>query len=413
MNQYESNAIGKQLEDAGFEVVHSLEPADIYIVNTCAVTNEAEKKSRGVIAKIKKISNIADIYICGCSSQNDHSKFENYQNIKAIYGTSSKLNIAKHIIENNLKSVIVDCNISSTFQDMGIAKGDRTRVVIKIQEGCNNFCSYCLIPYLRGRERSRTLDSIVKELDIHTKSCKEVVFTGINLSNYGKEFNNNTTLLTIAQLMKEKYPQTRFRFSSLEQDIISEEFLTILSKCENFAPHFHLSLQSGCDKTLKFMNRKYTTDDFYNKITLIRKHFNNPAITTDVIVGFPTETEEDFEQTYSFVKKCAFAKTHIFPYSKRTGTLASKMKNVATNVKERAKKLGELDNILHKNYIISCQNKDYTAIVEVENEEFYEAHTENYIKCYIDKNIPLKQNQEIRIQILQPYKDGALVKIIN
>lgn len=413
VNQYESNAIGRELEDAGFLVSHGLESADIYVINTCAVTNEAEKKSRGIVAKIKKLTENAPIYICGCSSQNDPNKFTVYPNVKAVYGTSSKQNIAKHIIENNLNEIVVYNDISKNYQDQNLSKGDRTRVVIKIQEGCNNFCSYCLIPYLRGRERSRSMESIIKELDIQTKHCKEVIFTGINLSNYGKEFNNGTSLASVAELMSMRYPFVRFRFSSLEQDVITDDFLKVLKNAKNFAPHFHLSLQSGCDNTLKFMNRKYKSSEYYHKIELIRKYFDNPAITTDVIVGFPTETDQDFIDTYNFVKNCAFAKMHIFPYSKRSGTVAAKMKNIATNVKERVKALSELDKSMHLNYVISCQNKEYTAIVETCSDEYFEAHTENYIKCYIEKQENLEQNQEIKVKILKPFKDGATCKIMK
>ena len=418
VNQYESNAIAKELEDNNFDVIHDIsENSNAYIINTCAVTNEGEKKSRGMIAEIKKVSPNAPIYICGCSSQNDPSKFEKYPGVRAIYGTSSKQDLAKIIIKdfkNDFKNNIIQQSniISTTYQDEYTSKGDRTRVVMKIQEGCNNFCSYCLIPYLRGRERSRTIESIKNELDIQGITAKEVVFTGINLSHYGLDLKEKATLKDIAILMR-NYKHIRFRFSSLEQDIITEDFLNILKETPNFAPHFHLSLQSGCDRTLKFMNRKYLSNEYYNKVELIRKTFKNPAITTDIIVGFPTETEEDFINSYNFAKKCRFAKMHIFPYSVRSGTVASKMKNIATNVKERVEKLSNLDKLMQEEYITNLIGNEYEIIIETLDNNYYTGHTENFIKCYIENKSNLKQNEIYKVKIISFFKDGAIAEIIN
>ena len=411
VNQYESNAIGKELEDNDFAVVYELcEDADAFVLNTCAVTNEAEKKSRGMIAKIRKLSS-APIYICGCSSQNNPERFKNYSNIKAIYGTSSKQELVKLILENT-DDCIIHSEISSVYEDSYFSKGDRTRVVMKIQEGCNNFCSYCLIPYLRGRERSRNLESIKKEIQMHSKTAKEIVFTGINLSHYGHDLTPKLSLINIVQLMQE-FQTIRFRFSSLEQDIITDEFLTILKQSNNFAPHFHLSLQSGCDNTLKSMNRKYLSNEYFRKVELIRKYFESPAITTDIIVGFPTETEEDFEDSYNFAKKCKFAKIHAFPYSLRSGTVAERFKNVATNVKERATKLGALDKQLQKEYIDSQVGKVFTIITETQDDgEIYVGHTENFIKCYVKSPEPLKLNEVYKVKIEKFYKDGAIASIV-
>lgn len=416
VNQYESNAIGKELEDNGFLVFHELiENADAYIINTCAVTNEAEKKSRGIIAKIKKVSINKPIYVCGCSSQHNPDKFSSYENIRLIYGTSAKQNIAKQIIndfETNFSMpLITNSQISQIYEESYLSKGDRTRIVMKIQEGCNNFCSYCLIPYLRGRERSRDFESVKKEIAFHSKTAKEIVFTGINLSHYGYDLNPKLSLADIAKFMK-NYPNIRFRFSSLEQDIITKSFLDILKDTPNFAPHFHLSLQSGCDRTLKSMNRKYLTNDYYEKLILIRECFKDPAITTDIIVGFPTETEEDFYDTYEFAKKCKFAKIHAFPYSLRSGTLAEKLKNVATNVKERATKLGELDKELQKEYIENQIGNIFTIITETETDNSYVGHTENFIKCYVKSDTKLELNQTYKVKIEKFYKDGAIASIV-
>ena len=414
VNQYEGNAIKKELEDNGCEVSNELiENADAYVLVTCAVTNEAEKKSRGMIAKIKKVSNNAPIYVCGCSSQNNPDKFKTYSNIKAIYGTSSKQDLAKIIMQDfsaPSDDISINTEISSVYEDKYFSKGDRTRVVMKIQEGCNNFCSYCLIPYLRGRERSRELESIKKEIELHSKTAKEIVFTGINLSHYGVDLNPKLSLADIAILMQ-NYPNIRFRFSSLEQDIITDKFLSVLKNTSNFAPHFHLSLQSGCDNTLKSMNRKYLSNEYFSKLVLIRKYFSDPAITTDIIVGFPIETEEDFISSYNFAKKCKFAKIHAFPYSLRSGTLAERLKNVATNVKERATKLGELDKQLQKEYIENQIGKVFTIITETFNEGTYIGHTENFIKCYVSAK-QLELNQTYKVKIEKFYKDGAIASII-
>jgi len=413
VNQYESGQIAKKLEENNIEVFHELKEADAYVINTCAVTNEAEKKSRGIVAKIRKVSKTAPLYIAGCSSQNDYTKFERFDNVKLIIGTSNKPSIADKIISdfNNQSELLINTEINTLYKEENFSQSDRTRAVIKIQEGCNNFCSYCLIPYLRGRERSRNLDSIINELNELNGKINEVIFTGINLSNWGIDFNNNFSLKNIAILMR-NYPQIRFRFSSLEQNIISEDFLQVLKQTKNFAPHFHLSLQSGADKTLKFMNRKYTSSEFYKKVQLIRKYFDNPAITTDIIVGFPTETEEDFKECYNFAKKCKFAKIHIFPYSVRSGTVASKLKNVAINVKDRVQRLSNLDKEMFVSYINSCKNKNFTVIIERFNNGYYEGHTENYIKCYITPVNKLNQNQIVNVKIKSAYLDGAIAEII-
>ncbi len=414
VNQYESNSLAKVLEEAGCEVVFSLEKADYYILNTCAVTKEAERKSRNMLSKIQKENPNAKIFVCGCSSQNDPTKFAK-TNVLAVYGTSKKFELADKIlncIDGEDLACQINTEISKAYEDNYLAHGERTRAVMKIQDGCNNFCSYCLIPYVRGRERSRSLESVKNEVELQAKTSKEIVFTGINLSAYGKDLGGGIGLKDIAILMQ-NYPGVRFRFSSLEQDIITEEFLKMLAATKNFCPHFHLSLQSGCDNTLKAMNRHYNSAEYYKKIELINKYFDHPAITTDVIVGFANETEDDFEKTYEFCKKCKFAKMHIFPYSVRSGTVAAKMKNIATNVKERVAKLSALDKQMQQEYILGSKEKTYTVIVEVKEGKYYTGHTENYIKCYFESQKKLASNQIVRVQIQDFYMDGALAKVIS
>ncbi len=410
VNQYESSSIAKALEDNGFIVHQSLENADAFVLNTCAVTNEAERKSRGMIAKIRKLNETAPIFVCGCSSQHNPDIFKKYSGVKAIYGTSNKFELVDLIKSKLNVEAIEKTDISNNFQDNYTAKSERTRAVIKIQEGCNNFCSYCLIPYLRGRERSRDIESVRKEVEFQAKTSKEIVFTGINLSAYGKEFG--LSLKDIALLMQ-NYKNVRFQFSSLEQNIITDDLLEVLSKTENFCPHFHLSLQSGCDKTLKAMNRKYLAKDYYKKVELIRKYFKNPSITTDIIVGFPTETEEDFEESYNFAKKCRFSKIHVFPFSLRSGTMAEKLVNVATNVKERVKKLSDLDKQMFEEYILSNIGQIHSVIIEERQENHYVGHTENYIKCYINPSKKLDQNDLVKVKIDKFYKDGAIASIVS
>lgn len=417
VNQYESESIGNVLMKNKIDVSFELTDADAFVLNTCAVTNEAERKSRGIVSKIRKINQTAPVFVCGCSSQNCPEKFSKFENVLSVYGTSSKTKIANDILDfftkkKNQQSV--SNTISKTFEEMEEANGKRTRTVIKIQEGCNNFCSYCLIPYLRGRERSRDFESVKKEIENQAKNSKEITFTGINLSSYGEDLTPKRSLEDVAIFMK-NFPQTRFKFSSLEQNIITEQFIKTLSEIPNFAPHFHLSLQNGADKTLKAMNRKYSSSEFLEKVKIIRKHFPLSAITTDVIVGFPTETEEDANENLAFCKKCEFAKMHIFPFSCRSGTAASHMKNITTNVKERIEKLSELDKKMHENYIRKCQNCVFDLIVEQKKDgcDFYEGHTENYIKCYIKSDKELKPNTLLKVKILKPFKDGALSKIAN
>ena len=415
VNQYESESMADKLINAGIDVSFELCQADAYIINTCAVTNEAERKSRGIIAKVKKVNPDAPVYICGCSSQHNPDRFKSFDKVQVIYGTSSKDELIDFIIDSNKKDTekvceqIVKNDISEDYQDNYKAKGNRTRTVIKIQDGCNNFCSYCLIPYVRGRERSRDILSVEEEVKNQTKFSKEIVFTGINLSAYGKDFNDGTSLAKIAILMR-KYPETRFKFSSLEQNIINDEFLQVLKNTPNFAPHFHLSLQSGCDKTLKNMNRKYSSSEFLTKVEMIRKYFPLASITTDIIVGFPTETEEDFEKCYQFAKICKFAKIHIFPYSSRSGTVASKMKNIATNVKERVERLSGLDKQMQREYINLCRDNVFDLIVERKDKDsgLFEGHTENYLKCYVESKDEIKSNTLLKVKIKQPFSDGCI-----
>lgn len=371
VNKYESDSLLNIFKQKGWEVSDILEKADVYVINTCAVTSEAEKKSRQMIARCKKLNPDAKIYICGCAAQNNPSQF--LGKAELIKGVAGKNKIAL------LSSGVQIDDVPKQYQQEEFALQSRTRAYIKVQDGCNNFCSYCIIPYLRGRSRSRDLNSILEEVKSLDDSIKEIVLTGINLSDF--RIDGKFGLLPLLQELDKL--NLRMRLSSMEEVIADEEFIKGLSKLKNFCPHFHLSLQSGCDSVLKRMNRRYTTCEFEKTCRLIRKYFPSASITTDVIVGFPEESEEEFDQTQQFIKKIAFAGLHIFPYSHREGTVASRKKDLDFSVKKmRADKLKKLDEKLRCDFI--KQNKFGRVLIEeVVNGKSY-GFTENYIKCEID-----------------------------
>ncbi|MBQ8468708.1 MAG: MiaB/RimO family radical SAM methylthiotransferase [Clostridia bacterium] len=421
VNQYESDTIAGLLSASGFSVDFGLVPADIYCVNTCAVTNEGERKSRNVITKLLKLNPEAEIYVSGCASENNKEHFTKISNVKYVIGTQNKNRIAAAVCKDNgVKLVNSSEHISN-----------RTRGVLKCQDGCNNFCTYCLIPYVRGREVSRPLSELERELQTMVNSgVHEVVLAGINLSAYGNDFKDGTSLVSVAKLinsinqkiakLSEKSSKNaqnllRYRFSSLEVGIITEDFLNYLKTDEAFCPHFHLSMQSGSNKTLKAMNRHYKKEEFLAKVELIRKYFPFAAITTDVIVGFPTETEEDFNETFDTCKKANFFEMHVFPYSSREGTVAAKLKNVATNVKDRVWKLKNMSTENHDKFIKQniTENPVQKVIVETTNGDYYTAHTANYIKCYIPKlkSQNLSNNSIVDVKLEKLYLDGALVSL--
>lgn len=399
VNQYEADRIAAILVNSGFNVTFGLTPADIYVLNTCAVTNEGERKSRNMVTKLLKLNANASVYVCGCAAQNNSQNFTKIANVKMVIGTANKDKIAYQICADNN----VTCNYTTS------QLSNRTRGVLKCQDGCNNFCSYCIIPYLRGREVSRPLTELIAELDqMQKQGIKEVVLTGINLSSYGKDLQG-VEFVDLAKMFSGR--PIRYRFSSLEVNVVTEPLLKYLSTQPNFCDHFHLSMQSGCDHTLKKMNRHYTSQDYLNRVSLIRKYFPNAGITTDVIVGFPTEEESHFNETYNTCKKANFAEMHIFVYSKRAGTVAEKFKNVATNVKERANKLAELNEKNHTRFIKSNKGKIFSVIVENKKGEYFTGHTPNYIMCYFKGNY--NSNDIVNIKIEKPYLDGALATVVK
>ena len=407
VNQVESEMLGEELEKHGYTVSMGLSPSDIYIINTCAVTNEAERKSRNIIAKILKLNNNPNIYVCGCSSENKPDSFKKGDYVKKVIGTKNKLELVNSIITDDKSSPKSNYELDKFASRVTT----RTRADLWVQNGCNNFCTYCLIPYLRGREVSFPLDEVKQELERLCPLAKEIVITGINLSAYGKDVEGSDGLIEVARLFRGK--ENRFRFSSLEVNVITDKFLKELATFDNFCNQFHLSLQSGSNNTLKSMNRHYTKEEYLEKVNLIRKYFPNAGITTDIIIGFPTETEDDFEESLEFVNQVKFSEMHIFPYSKRNGTVAEKFKNIATNVAERVSKMTKIAIFNKEQFIKNNIGKVHQVVIENQKNGYYLAHTKNYILCYIKSDKPLESNSYEFVKILECYEDGAIAKIVK
>ena len=403
VNQYEIDGILNSLKGK-YQTTTELEPADLYIVNTCAVTQEAEKKSRQILAKIEKLNPDAKIYICGCAAQNDPQQFLTKKQVQYVIGTYGKGKL-KDNFDKTGNGVV---SIPKTYEDDLTATNVRTRGYIKVQDGCNNYCAYCLIPYLRGRSRSRSLESVLAEAHQLSKTCKEIVITGINISDY--RINGN---LGLNQLMKAlgEVP-ARIRLGSLEVNIINEQLLQTLKEMPNFCPSFHLSLQSGSDKVLWEMNRHYTTKEYLNKVNLVRKYFDNPAITTDLIVGYPTETQKDFEYTLAFLKSVGFSSVHYFAYSSRKGTKAGALPQInGTIIKEREEKLRPVVAEMSAEYLNKFIAHPLDVLVEEQKGQFSEGFSQNYIRCYIDGEI--KPNQIVKVMPVSIFKNGLLCKVIG
>ena len=380
VNQYELDSIQNSIQGE-YEIVPPLSFADVYVLNTCAVTSEAEKKSRQYISKILKLNKNAEIYVYGCAAQNNPEQFLKFPQVKAVYGNSKKGGFKQNIDkEGNFV-----CPLPTEYEDDLLSTNVRTRGYIKIQDGCNSFCSYCLIPFVRGRSRSRALASIVSEAETLSKTCNEIVVTGINVSDY--RIDGNLALPQVFAALS--HLKARVRLSSFEVNIITKEFLEVLSSMPNFCPHFHLSLQSGCDKVLKDMNRHYTTKEFLDKTQLIRQYFPNACLTTDLIVGYPTESEEDFDKTLAFLKEVGFAGVHYFAYSSRSGTRASLLPQINGEIiKKREAKLKVVTQTLKENYLKQNLENDMEILIEESKNGISEGFSRNYIRCYVDGIYP-------------------------
>ncbi len=404
VNKNESNYLAYLLSLNGYLVTDQLQKADYYIVNSCAVTNLGERKSRQVISKILKLNKAAHIIICGCASENNAKQFEEKKNVLKVIGTKNKVSIVDYILEIDNKSK-VDNHFANIIESSQQQKPylSNTRAFLKIQDGCNRFCSYCIIPYLRGRSVSRDINEIVEEAKRLALITKEIVLVGIDISDY--KIDGKLALSKLVLQLGEV--DSRFRFGSFEVNVINDELLTAMKSAKNFVAHFHLSLQSGDDEVLKQMNRKYTTAEYYSKCELIRKYFPHANITTDIIVGFPTETDEQFENTVEFVKKVGFGRIHIFPFSVREGTPASKLIDLPKTIKKsRYEKLSKIEEKISENYYKSEIGKNRELLLENQSENYFIGYTDNYIKTYVQSKEHYKNGEIISVKLINIYKDG-------
>ena len=368
---------------SNYDIVEPEEKADIYIINTCSVTNMSDRKSRQMIRRAKEMNSKAFVIVVGCYAEVAKDEIEKIDEVDLVLGNHQKANIDKYIEAYFDGRDVNDEAIESYFYDFGsITYTEKTRAVVKVQDGCNNFCTYCIIPYARGRICSRRPESVVDEITkIAKEGIKEVVITGIQVSAYGKDFDSDYRLIDLLEEINKIDGIERIRIGSIEPLMITDEFCERVKKLEKMCHHFHLSLQSGCDKTLKEMNRRYTTAEFGEVVRKLRSIYDDVILTTDIIVGFPNETDEDFEQTYDFLKSIKFYKMHVFKYSQRKGTVAAKMKNQVSPEKkeERSKRLLKLSSDNEKDYLNEYVGKDVKVLFEEQDGEFVKGHTDNYI----------------------------------
>ncbi len=411
VNQYETNAMTQQFIEKGYEVVDHTKEADIYIVNTCTVTNMSDRKSRQMLRRVKELNKKAIVVVCGCYAQVAKEELEKIEEINLVLGNNEKKEIVEHIekyikSKNTEKQTIPEVQTEDVmnqkeFVEFGdITFTEKTRAVIKIQDGCDRFCSYCIIPYARGRVRSRKPEHILSEIQkIAKEGIKEVVITGIHIASYGKDFKQEYRLIDLLEEMNGIEGIERIRLGSIEPLLITEEFVSRLEKLSKICHQFHLSLQSGCDETLKRMNRRYTTEEFKDITKLLRKTFEDAILTTDIIVGFPGESEEEFEKTYAFLEEIKFYKMHVFKYSPRKGTKAAVMPNQIDGNKkeERSKRLIELSNKNEKTYNQQYIGKEVEVLFEEEKDGVWQGHTKNYILAHYKTEENL-ENKMIKLQ---------------
>ncbi len=397
VNDCESGSLLRGLSERGFEVSDELGYADLYILNTCAVTGEAEKKSRQAIARVQAFNPNAKIIVCGCAAENAPEKFAGRKNVFLVTGAKQKGKILQ-LFDSGESGVKVEVS-DKEYDELPPPKSFKTRAFIKIQDGCNHFCSYCIIPYLRGRTRSRSMESAAEE--IFNSPAQEVVITGIDISSYedgGRDLAD--LLLAIKDCPK------RIRLGSLEAGIVTERLLQAAKQVKNFAPHFHLSLQSGSDAVLKKMNRHYTGEEYFARTEAVRSYFPEAAVTTDIIVGFPTETEEDFEKTLEFADRVKFSQIHCFAYSRRSGTVAAKIPDLAPEIKkERLHRLLALARRLREEYEEKFIGKTLQFLCEEEKDGMFEGHSENYIRLYSEREL----HGLCSVLVQGKYRDGLKV----
>ena len=414
VNAYETEAMQHLLEEAGYEIVPFTQKADVYVINTCSVTNMADRKSRQMLHKAKKNNPDSIVVAAGCYVQTSEKEVLNDLSVDIVIGNDRKHDLVRLLEEYSLDSVndtVDDINDGKhDFEELFIDQTkEHTRAFIKVQDGCNQFCSYCIIPYARGRVRSRRFENVIAEVErLAANGFKEVVLTGIHLSSYGVDFEEATGLLELIQAVNAVKGIERIRLGSLEPKIVTEHFASELSKLDKICPHFHLSLQSGCDATLKRMNRKYTTKEYERGCELLRKYFVHPAITTDVIVGFPGETEEEFEQTKAYLEHIHFYEMHIFKYSKRKGTRAAVMPDqIDEQIKAvRSEKLIALGHDMSKEFRKFYIGKNEEVLFEekavIGDKEYFVVYTKEYVK------VAKKTDENLENQIVSGCISGML-----
>lgn len=414
VNAYETEAMQHLLEEAGYEIVPFTQKADVYVINTCSVTNMADRKSRQMLHKAKKNNPDSIVVAAGCYVQTSEKEVLNDLSVDIVIGNDRKHDLVRLLEEYSLDSVndtVDDINDGKhDFEELFIDQTkEHTRAFIKVQDGCNQFCSYCIIPYARGRVRSRRFENVIAEVErLAANGFKEVVLTGIHLSSYGVDFEEATGLLELIQAVNAVKGIERIRLGSLEPKIVTEHFASELSKLDKICPHFHLSLQSGCDATLKRMNRKYTTKEYERGCELLRKYFVRPAITTDVIVGFPGETEEEFEQTKAYLEHIHFYEMHIFKYSKRKGTRAAVMPDqIDEQIKAvRSEKLIALGHDMSKEFRKFYIGKNEEVLFEekavIGDKEYFVGYTKEYVK------VAKKTDENLENQIVSGRISGML-----
>lgn len=422
VNQYETNAMAQKFLEKGYKVIEEYEQngekPDICIINTCTVTNMSDRKSRQMLRREKENNKNVIVVAVGCYAQVAKNELNKIPEIDLVLGNNEKVDIVKYVEdyinenENNIE--IEDVMQSRLFSDFGdITFTEKTRAVVKIQDGCDRFCSYCIIPYARGRVRSRKPESIISEITkIAEKDIKEVVITGIHIASYGKDFKEEYKLIDLLEEINKIYGIERIRLGSIEPLLITDEFVERLKKLDKICHHFHLSLQSGCDETLKRMNRRYTTEQFKEIVKRLRNTYSDVNLTTDIIVGFPGETEEEFEKTYRFLDEIKFYKMHIFKYSQRKGTKAAVMPNqIPGDIKElRSRRLIELSNKnefeINQKYI----GKKVEVLFEEEKEGVFKGHTANYILVYCKDEKENLSNKIQEVECIKNLNDHILAK---
>ncbi|MBS6944626.1 MAG: tRNA (N(6)-L-threonylcarbamoyladenosine(37)-C(2))-methylthiotransferase MtaB [Ruminococcus sp.] len=413
VNAYEIEAMQQLLEEAGYEIVPFEPGADIYVINTCTVTNIADRKSRQMLHKAKKMNPEAIVVATGCYVQTGGDKLEKDEAIDLVLGNNQKINIVEALAEYAENkpghgSHVIKINQTKEYEDLSIDHtAEHVRAYIKVQDGCNQFCTYCIIPYARGRVRSRNIESVLKEVrSLAEKGYKEVVLTGIHLSSYGVDFpeEKKETLLSLIRAVHEIEGIQRIRLGSLEPGIVTREFAEGIAALPKVCPHFHLSLQSGCDETLERMNRRYRSGEYRERCELLREVYGNPALTTDVIVGFPQESEEEFQKSYDFVDGIHFYETHIFKYSRRQGTKAAAMDRQLTEAEKarRSEKMIEMHHRHAKDYERSMLGKELEVLIEEEytkdGQIWYLGHSREYIKTAVPKSENYGVNDIVRVR---------------